>query len=106
MKHLLHWYSSLFNDCFFESITAVTSAKGHLLDVPLINRENFAGLRSAFAIDKTQTLLCQHGAGKKEPTAITTLATVPLPEKELLMHVIFTEMNQVKSSGLSNDLHQ
>jgi hypothetical protein len=51
-------------------------------------------------------LLCQHGAGKKEPTAITTLATVSLPEKELLMHVIFPEMNQVKSSGLSDGLHQ
>jgi len=106
MKHLLHRYFSFFKDLFFESITAVTSTKGHFLDVSLIDRKILTGLRSAFAIDKTQTLLCQHGAGKKEPTAITTLATVSFPEKELLMHVIFPEMNQVKSSGLSNDLHQ
>jgi histidine ammonia-lyase len=71
MKHLPHRYSGLFKGLFFESIAAVTSTKGHLLDVPLINRGNFAGLRLAFAIDKTQILLCQHGAGKKEPTAIT-----------------------------------
>ena len=69
----------------------------HLLDVPLIYRENLAGLRTTGAIDKTPSLFCQHRAGKEQVAAGAALVAIASADKKLALNIFLSEMHQPKA---------
>jgi hypothetical protein len=80
----------------------MAAAKSHLFDVPLIYRENLAGLRTTEAIDKTFPRSCQHRAGKEQAAAGTALEAIPLAGSKLAPNIFFSEMNQPKTPCLAD----
>jgi hypothetical protein len=79
----------------------VTAAKINLVNVPLIYRENLAGLRATGAIDKTSSLLGQHGTGEEQVTAGAALPTIAFADKKLVLNKFLSEMNQPQTPDLA-----
>ncbi|WP_020587021.1 hypothetical protein [Desulfobacter curvatus] len=80
----------------------MAAAQANFLNVPLVNRENLAGIGTTHPIDKTFTLLCQCGTGKKQIAAGSALSATAPAVKKLGLNVLFFEMNQPKAPNLSD----
>jgi hypothetical protein len=76
----------------------LNTAKFHLINISLIDRENLAGLRPAGAVNKTAPLYCQHGAGEQQGAAGAALTTGALTDRNLSLDIPFSKMNQPKPS--------
>ncbi len=74
-------------------VSALTGAKFYFIYIPLINRENLAGLRTAGTVDKTSPLFCQHRTGKEQVTAGAALAAIADADKKLALNIFFSEMS-------------
>jgi hypothetical protein len=90
--------SFLFEICAFEMIPASSTAKFDLFNIPLIYRENLAGLRPAGAVNKTARLFCQHGAGEQQVAAGAALTAGTLTHRNLSQNIASSKMNQPKPS--------
>jgi hypothetical protein len=72
----------------------MTTAKVHLVNIPLIYWEDLAGLRPTGAINKAGPLFCQHGAGEQQVTAGAALTAGALTNRNLSPDIPCPEMNQ------------
>lgn len=72
----------------------MTAAKTHLINVPLIYRENLAGPRTAETVNKTSPLFCQHWTGEEQVAAGAALMAIAAADKKLALNILFSKMNQ------------
>jgi len=90
--------SFIFETCAFETIPALSTAEFHLINIPLIYRENLACLRPAGAVNKTAPFFCQHGAGEQQVAAGAASTAGALTNRNLSLDIPFSKMNQLKPS--------
>jgi len=69
----------------------------HFVNIPLIYREDLAGLRPAAAVKKTTPLFFQQGASQQQGTTDAALTAGPLTNGELSMDIPFLKMDQQKA---------
>ncbi|NOY87324.1 MAG: hypothetical protein GXP52_08500 [Deltaproteobacteria bacterium] len=79
-------------------VPALTGAKFYFIYIPLIYRENLAGLRTAGTVDKTSPLFCQHRTGEEQVAAGTALTAIAFTDKKLALNIFLSEMNQPETS--------
>jgi len=77
-----------------ETVAAMAAAKVHFVNIPLIYRENLAGLRATCAIDTTSSLFCQHGTGEEQVAAGAALSAFAFADKKPALNKFLSEMNQ------------
>ncbi|WP_320043683.1 hypothetical protein [uncultured Desulfobacter sp.] len=80
----------------------MAAAQADFLNIPLVNREDLAGTGTTHPIDKTFSLFCQCGAGKKQIAAGSALPAVAPADRQLGLNVLFFEMNQPETPDLSD----
>jgi len=92
---------SLGEHFILEPVAAMAAAQANFLNIPLINREDLAGTGATHPIDKTFSLRCQCGTGKKQIAAGSALPAVAPADRKLGLNVLFFEMNQPEAPDLS-----
>jgi hypothetical protein len=74
---------SLGEHFILKPVAAMAAAQANFLNIPLVNRKDLAGTGTTHPIDKTFSLLCQCGTGKKQIAAGSALPAVSPAEKKL-----------------------
>lgn len=87
---------------FLKPVAAMTATKANFLDVPLINWKYLAGTGTTHPIDKASPLFGQRGTGEEQIAATSTLPAITLADKELCVNILFSEMDQPETSGLTS----
>ncbi len=84
----------------WKRITAPSSGRRHIREIPFIDGEYLAGAPTATVVDPAQTLRIQHGASEDEGAAFTALEALPPPQDELGLHVALPHVNEVETPQL------